>query len=176
MIIWVTGISGAGKTTLCEALWQKLKPGLPELTMLDGDVIRDVFGGDLGHIEADRVVQIKRIQSLAGMLDDQNFVVLVAALYSHPDLLAWNRERFSEYYEVYIDAPLSLVKHRDAKGLYAKAEAGEMPNVVGIDIPWHAPVSPDIIFNAEDGDSPELMAQKLLLTIPRLNNIPERSG
>ena len=144
MIIWVTGISGAGKTTVCEQLMTKLKPSFPETILLDGDVIRAIFGDGLGHKEPDRINQIKRIQRLATELERQGLIVLVAALYANEDLLSWNRENFQQYYEVYLDASLDLVKRRDPKGLYKKAIAGEMPDVVGIDVPWHAPVSPNL--------------------------------
>ncbi|MCW9033585.1 MAG: adenylyl-sulfate kinase [Rhodospirillales bacterium] len=163
MIIWVTGISGAGKTTVCDAIWSKIKPQLPQLAVIDGDVVRQIFGGSLGHREVDRVVQIKRIQSIAKLLDDQGFIVLVAALYSHPDLLNWNRENFEEYYEVYLDVSLEMVQQRDPKGLYAKAAAGKMPHVVGIDIPWHAPKNPHLVFDGNEGETVETIAEKIIL-------------
>ena len=144
MIIWITGISGAGKTTLCEALRRLLKPRLPELVLLDGDVIRDIFGNDLGFAEPDRMRQIRRIQSIALELDRQGLVVLVAALYAHPSLLEWNRQNFTAYFEIYLEASLPLVQARDPKGLYAKVKRGEMKEVVGLDIPWHSPTSPDL--------------------------------
>ncbi len=168
MVIWITGLSGAGKTTLCEALSRRLKPHLPELTNLDGDVVRQVFGGELGYGEPDRVAQIKRIQSLAEMLDGQGLVVLVAALYAHPDLLAWNRATFADYVEVYLEAPLDLVRARDPKGLYAKAAAGRMPDVVGLDIPWHAPVNPDLTIDMTAGPSVDDAAQTIIDAVPVL--------
>jgi len=165
VVIWITGISAAGKTTICDAIWAKIKPKLPHLTVLDGDVVRDVFGNDLGYKEESRVKQIQRIQSLAKMMSDQGLIVLVAALYSHPDLLRWNRENLTNYLEVYLDAPLDLVKSRDPKGLYAKVAAGEMKDVVGIDIPWHAPQSPDIKIDALTGESPDEVADKIIKSI-----------
>ena len=168
MVIWITGISGAGKTTLCDAIWTLLKPGLPELASLDGDVVRGVFGGDLGYKEADRVKQIHRIRSIAKMLDIQGFVVLVAALYANNELLRWNRKHFEEYVEVYIDAPLWLVKKRDPKGLYAKVESGETNEVVGVDIPWHPPSKPDFRIDATTTQTPTTNAVNLIKAIPRL--------
>lgn len=167
MVIWATGISGAGKTTLCDAIWRILKPKMPQLVSLDGDALRDLFGNDLSYKEPDRVRQIHRIQGMAKFLADQGQTVLVGALYAHPDLLKWNRENLVNYFEVYIDAPLSVVKARDPKGLYAKVDEGNMKDVVGIDIPWHAPKNPDLVFNPSDGLSPEEMAQKVIDTAIR---------
>ena len=121
MVIWITGLSGAGKTTLATALYEAMKPRLPTLVRIDGDEVRALFGNSLGFTESDRRLQIQRLQSLATMLDGQGLVVIVAALYAHPELLAWNRDHFSDYFEVYLEASLELVRSRDPKGLYAKA-------------------------------------------------------
>ncbi len=139
MVIWITGLSGVGKTTLATALYEAMKPGLPALVRIDGDEVRALFGNSLGFTESDRRLQIQRLQSLATMLDGQGLVVIVAALYAHPELLAWNRDHFSDYFEIYLEASMDLVRSRDSKGLYAKAQAGEMADVVGVDVPWAIP-------------------------------------
>ena len=104
MVIWITGLSGVGKTTLATALYEAMKPGLPALVRIDGDEVRALFGNSLSFAESDRRLQIQRIQSLAAMLDGQGLTVIVAALYAHPELLAWNRDHFSDYFEVYLEA------------------------------------------------------------------------
>ena len=167
MVIWLTGLSGAGKTSLCDALLAAVKPRLPTLVRLDGDAIRAIFGTSLGYSEAERVVQIKRIQSLAKELDQQGFVVLVAALYAHSELLAWNRQNFSDYFEVYLDTSLAEVQRRDAKGLYRRAKSGEQRDVVGIDIPWHAPTNADLVLDGA-GDTPAGLAQRVIEAMPVL--------
>lgn len=171
MVIWVTGLSGAGKTTLCQAIYRLLKPRLPELVLLDGDVVRAILSQDLGYRESDRIVQVKRIQGLAKCLSDQGVVVLVAALYSHPELLAWNREHFQDYVEVYLKASLETVRRRDPKALYAKASVGTMPHVVGMDIPWHEPVNPDLVINSDESESPESLAKTIVASVPRLAHL-----
>jgi cytidine diphosphoramidate kinase len=176
MIIWITGLSGAGKTTICEAIVRKLKPVMPELGLVDGDVVRDVFANDLDYTEPSRMLQIKRIQSLAKVMDTQDFVILVAALYSHPELLAWNRANYSNYFEVYLDASLDLVRSRDPKGLYAKADAGEMDHVVGIDLPWHAPLNPDLTIKATNVETPEDMAGQIISAVPCLTSAVAKSA
>lgn len=168
MVIWITGLSGAGKTTLCQALQSKLRPVLPELALIDGDIIRDLFGKSLSFREEDRKIQIGRIQALAKMLSDQGLVVVVGALYAHPELLAWNRENLAGYFEIYLDAPLALVQARDSKGLYAGAADGVIPDVVGIDVPWHAPQTPDMRIDVAKGESAEHIADLVISAVPRL--------
>ena len=147
MIIWVTGISAAGKTTLCSAIRGLLKPRVPELVVLDGDVVRAAFGNDLTHTEEDRVVQVNRLQSMAKVLEAQGIVVLVGVLYSHPELLAWNRDNFEEYFEVYLRITVDAAAARDPKGLYAKARGGALDNFTGIDAPYEAPLGPDLVID-----------------------------
>ena len=166
MVIWITGISGAGKTTLADALFGALKPRHPTLVRIDGDEVRALFGDTLGFAESDRKVQIERIQKLAAMLDSQGMTVIVAALYAHPDLLAWNRENFSEYFEIYLDASLDLVRGRDPKGLYAKADAGDMKDVVGLDVPWHAPNKAHMTVVAKDDLDTGALATDIIDRIP----------
>jgi adenylylsulfate kinase-like enzyme len=165
VVIWVTGLSGAGKTTLCVALRDLLKPRLPQLVLLDGDVVREAFGAGLGFKEEDRMVQIGRMQRLARILSDQGQIVLVAALYSHPDLLAWNRENIKDYFEIYLRAPLKLVQDRDSKGLYH----GKAKDVVGVDIPWREPAHADLVIEADRAPSPARLAREVAAAIPTIS-------
>jgi adenylylsulfate kinase-like enzyme len=158
MVIWLTGISGSGKKTLASTLARLLRPRLPNIVILDGDVIRQVFGADLGYSAPERITQIKRLQALAAMLESQDIIVIVAAVYSTPETLHWNRANFRSYYEIYLAASLELVRRRDTKNLYRDAAAGRMANVVGMDIPWLVPQFPDLTIDADSEQSPEEMA------------------
>jgi cytidine diphosphoramidate kinase len=169
MIIWITGISASGKTTLARALIKKFKPSVPEMCLIDGDEIRALFENDLDYDEAGRTEQIKRIQKLAKILDEQKLCVVVAALYSHPELLEWNKENFSEYHEVYLNAPLSIVRERDPKGLYAKADAGKMECVVGLDVPWHEPINSTLQIDVTESSILEEMVKEVASVVPRLS-------
>lgn len=175
MVIWITGLSGAGKTTLCAALYRLLKPRLPELVLLDGDAIRSAFGADLGYKEADRQVQVKRLQNLAKVLSDQGLVALVAVLYTHPVLLDWNRHNIRDYFEIYLEASLDTLRVRDSKGWYARVARGEIADVVGVDIPWHTPISPDLVINVDNPEPPEAMARRVARSVPRLACLLEQT-
>jgi len=168
MIIWVTGLSGAGKTTLCTAMRDLLKPQLPELVILDGDVVRAAFGHNLGYSEGDRIMQVRRLQAMAKVLAEQGLAVIVGVLYGNADLLAWNRANLPEYFEIYLRASLDTVSARDTKSLYAKAKAGQEHNVVGIDIDWQEPASPDLVLDANNPLPPLDMARRVAVAIPRL--------
>jgi adenylylsulfate kinase len=171
-VIWITGLSGAGKTTLCRALWQALKPECPQLVCLDGDAVRAAFGHDLGYREADRRTQIQRMQRLAQLLADQGLVVLVAALYAHPELLAWNRKNLRAYFEIYLKASTDTLRRRDAKGLYREATAGMRPHVVGVDITWHSPDAPDLVVDVDSAPSPAECARQVIAALPHLSLAP----
>ena len=153
MVIWITGISGAGKTTIANSLIEKYKNKLPHLINLDGDVVRKLYGDDLGYEENDRISQIKRMQKICLFLENQNLIIIVSALYSNPTLMEWNRKYFSNYFEIYLNVPLELVKRRDPKGIYKNFEKGQEKNIVGIDIPWHEPKNSDLVIDVDERKS-----------------------
>jgi adenylylsulfate kinase-like enzyme len=161
MVIWITGLSASGKTTLSRAFEKKYKPGIPNLVLLDGDVIRQLYGNDLGYAEKDREVQIGRLHSIAAFLEQQSIVVVVAALYANNRLLENNRNVFNEYFEVYLKADIDLLKTREIKELYKNALEKKISNVVGVDIPWHEPQQPNLVFDVAQGMAPNDMADLL---------------
>ena len=142
--------------------------GLPST---DGDAVRAAFGQDLGYQEKDRMTQVRRIQNIARMLSDQGLVVLASVLYSHPELHTWNRTHIRDYFEVYLDASLALVRRRDSKKLYSGAERGQTKDVVGVDIPWHVPAAPDLVIDADQAPPPALLARQVVAAIPWLASL-----
>ena len=155
MVIWITGISGSGKTTIASSLINKYKGTIKNLVNVDGDIIRELFGNDLMYDVQSRVEQIKRIQRLCLFLESQSLVVIASALYCDKKLMLWNRENFKNYFEIYLEASLDLVKKRDVKELYRKYDKGIEKNIVGLDIPWHAPQNFDLKINMDESPSVE---------------------
>ncbi len=158
MVIWITGLSASGKSTLSNAFKNKYGSDIPNMVLLDGDIIRDLFGNDLGHTESDRVIQIQRIQKLALFLEQQSINVVVAALYANDELLANNRKTFKDYYEVYLKGEIQYLKTREFKNLYKQALDGKITDVVGVDIKWNEPNNPDLVFEISKSGTPEEMA------------------
>lgn len=144
MIVWLIGLSGAGKSTVGTLVYDRVQAVHPNTVFLDGDILRDVWRDRLPHDIEGRRRNAERISHLCAMLDRQGIHAVAAVLSIFPDWQAWNRQTFSRYYEVFLDVPMEVVKARDAKGLYAAAERGEMPNVVGIDIPMPVPPQADL--------------------------------
>jgi adenylylsulfate kinase-like enzyme len=145
LIAWLIGLSGAGKTTIGRHVFDQLKPSCPNLVFLDGDILRDVWGDSLGHTIEARAVNAHRISHLCRMLDRQGIHAIAAVLSMFPDWQVWNRENFSNYYEIFLDASWPLLNQRDNKDLYRAARAGEIDNVVGVDLEFPRPVNPDLV-------------------------------
>ena len=162
MVVWITGLSGSGKTTVAKYIIKKSIDTHPNMVMLDGDVVREIFNNDLGHEQKDRIVQIKRLQNLSLFLEKQNQIVIVSALYSSPQLLKWNRRNFKNYFEIFLNAPLEVVKKRDPKMIYKNYNLGKEKNIVGIDIAWHKPKNPDIEIKIKQSTSLEEIMDLIL--------------
>ena len=169
MVLWITGLSGAGKTTIANAIHNLLKSSFLQPIFIDGDAVREIFDPQLGFDIASRNIQISRMQRLALFLSKQGFQVIVSALYSSDELLAWNRSNLPGYYEVYVDTQMHVLEKRDTKGLYSKAKLGQIRDVVGVDIPWNPPKNPDLNVDSS-GASPSELALKIVNLIPWLKN------
>ncbi len=174
MVIWITGISGSGKSTIAMALMKLFKNKVPELINIDGDTIREVFDEKIGYLENDRKKHINRIQRLCLLLDKQEQVIITSALYSNKNILSWNRKNFSEYYEIYLDASIELVQKRDTKGLYSKYEKGLEKNIVGLDIPWHKPENPDLKIDFKNNYTVEEVVKKIIEIVPKFRKLINR--
>jgi len=165
MVTWMIGLSRAGKTTLSQLLYKKLKPDVSNLVLLDGDAIRVLFGSDVDHTIEGRRKNAERISHLSKFLSDQNIHVIAAVLSIFPEWQAWNRKNISNYQEVYIKASMDSLEKRDTNGLYSQAKKGLMKNVVGVDIPFPEPKQPDLVVenNIETANFDSMLEKVLTL-------------
>lgn len=142
--VWFTGLSGAGKTTICNAVEQALRSQGLKVEVLDGDVVRENLTKGLGFSKADRDENIRRIGFVSNLLTRNDVVVLVAAISPYRELRDEQRARIGDFVEVFVNAPLAVCEQRDVKGLYAKARSGEIKQFTGISDPYEHPLNPDV--------------------------------
>ena len=145
-VLWFTGLSGSGKSTVANAVEQALHKQGIRTYILDGDNVRHGLNKDLGFTDADRIENIRRIAEVAKLMVDAGIVVLTAFISPFRSERDMARALFNqnEFIEVYVDVPLEIAEQRDPKGLYKKARRGELPNFTGIDSAYEAPSNPEI--------------------------------
>lgn len=152
MVVWLIGLSGAGKTTIGRRVCElQRKRGRP-VFMLDGDNFREMMGNDLGHSMDDRRENAWRMCRFCRELETQGIDVVCCILSLFPETREWNRKNLENYHEVYVRVPFDELVRRDSKGLYKRALAGEATNVAGVDLHFPEPVNADLIL---DNDGPE---------------------
>ena len=144
LTVWFTGLSGAGKTTICKSVHGALSGSGYRVEMLDADVVRKQFWPDLGFSKTDRDENIRRLGALAQLLTRNGVIALVAAISPYRAARDEVRSTIGRFLEVHVDAPLHVCEERDPKGLYKKARAGDLHGFTGIDDPYEAPLAPDI--------------------------------
>lgn len=143
--IWLTGLSGAGKTTISTEVSKILRERGLKVEILDGDIVRQNLTRDLGFSRADRDENIRRIGFVAQLLTRNGVVVLVSAISPYRDVRQEVREKIgSNFIEVYVNAPLATCESRDVKGLYKRARQGEIKFFTGIDDPYEPPLKPEV--------------------------------
>jgi adenylylsulfate kinase-like enzyme len=145
MVVWLIGLSGSGKTTLAEQIISDISQGGKNAVLVDGDIVRELFGNDLGHDLESRRKNADRICRLCQFLDRQGLDVVCAILSIFPESREWCRKNLSSFYEVFIDAPLTQVMERDVKGIYAKFKNGEVKDVAGLDLEFPVPKNADLL-------------------------------
>jgi len=147
-VVWLTGLSGAGKSTIANLLDQSLHAAGRHTYLIDGDNVRSGLNRDLGYTAADRVENVRRVAEVARLMADAGLIVIVALIspYQRDRRIARAVVEAGafEFVEVFVDAPLEVAESRDPKGLYKKARRGELKDFTGVDAPYEAPVSPEL--------------------------------
>ncbi|SFP21152.1 adenylyl-sulfate kinase [Cohaesibacter marisflavi] len=151
-VLWFTGLSGSGKSTIANLVEKKLHGEGRHTYLLDGDNVRHGLNRDLGFTDVDRVENIRRIGEVSKLMADAGLIVLTAFISPYAAERRMVREMLEEgeFIEVYVDTPMEVCETRDVKGLYAKARAGKIENFTGIDAPYQAPRHPEIYVNTDE--------------------------
>jgi adenylylsulfate kinase len=161
VVIWFTGLSGSGKTTVAHVVEEKLLDAGVPVEILDGDVVRENLSKGLGFSEEDRNTNIRRIAFVAHLLQRNGTFVITAAISPYKAIRDEARSMIKDFVEVFADAPLEVCEERDVKGLYAKARAGEIKGFTGIDDPYEAPDNAEVVIKTGE-QSVEESAQQVI--------------
>jgi len=167
-MLWFTGLSGAGKSTIANLVEKRLHAlGLHTMS-LDGDNVRHGLNRDLGFSEADRVENIRRIAEVAKLFVEAGLIVLVSFIspYRAERMMARERVEAGEFLEIFVDTPVDECRRRDPKGLYARADAGTLRNFTGVDAPYEAPEAPEIRLQTLEAE-PERLAEQVVAELRR---------
>ncbi|MGN8097839.1 adenylyl-sulfate kinase [Methylobacterium sp. 22177] len=166
VIAWFTGLSGAGKSSIANAVDRALTNAGRHTMVLDGDNLRHGLSSDLGFTDADRVENIRRVAETARLMADAGLVVIVSLISPFRQERAMSRRIAGSipFLEIFVDTPLQVCEGRDPKGLYLKARAGKIPNFTGISAPYEAPVAPDLTVVTE-GHTVEHSAAPIILKL-----------
>ena len=161
-VVWLTGLSGVGKTTIGEILFQQLKPKNPSLLFLDGDRLRQTIAEDLGYTAADRIRTALRISRLCKLVTEQGIDTICATISLIRECQKWNRQNIPGYLEVFLRATSATRHARDHKKIYQRARDGKEKNVYGEDLVPEFPKNPDLVFDNDGEMSPTDIANEII--------------
>ena len=157
-VVWLTGLSGSGKTSTADALENKLHALGYKTYTLDGDNVRHGLNNDLGFTDADRVENIRRVAEVAKLMVDAGLIVITAFISPFISERGYARQILAdnEFIEVFVDAPIEVCEARDPKGLYKKARSGQLKNFTGTDSEYQKPQNPEIVLESAKKNPEEL--------------------
>ncbi len=167
-VLWFTGLSGAGKSTIANLVEKRLHAAGRHTMILDGDNVRHGLNRDLGFTEADRVENIRRVAEVAKLFVEAGLIVLVSFIspYRAERMLAREAVEDGEFVEIFVDTPVDECRRRDPKGLYRRADAGQLRNFTGVDAPYEAPLDPEIRLRTLEL-APEALAEQVVVELQR---------
>lgn len=174
--IWFTGLSGAGKTTIADAIEPLLRErGITKIEKLDGDVVRTNLSKGLGFSKEDRDTNIRRIGWVAEVLTRNGVCVLASAISPYRDIRDEVRGNVGNFVEVFVKCSIPELTRRDVKGLYEKALSGEIKNFTGVSDPYEDPLTPEVTVDSETEDLDQSVG-KVLAKLEELGYLPVRAG
>jgi adenylyl-sulfate kinase len=146
--LWFTGLSGAGKSTISEQIFERLKTSGAKVELLDGDVVRTHLSKGLGFSKEDRDTNVRRIGFVSELLSRNGVIALVAAISPYREVREEIRGRIGNFVEIYVHCPIEVLAKRDVKGLYKKALAGEIAGFTGVSDPYEPPLRPEVTIDS----------------------------
>lgn len=164
-VYWITGLSGAGKTTIGKLFYTKMKEKYLNTVFLDGDMLRKVFGDDLGYTEEERRKCAMRYSRLCAMLQEQGMNVVCCTISMFDSVREWNRQNIHNYKEIYVKASMETLQKRDQKGLYSGATKESNKEVVGIHMDIEEPRCPDLILQNDGEKTPQEQSEEIFMCI-----------
>jgi adenylyl-sulfate kinase len=162
--LWFTGLSGSGKSTLSSFIVDRLRKSGAKVELLDGDVVRTNLSNGLGFSKADRDMNIRRIGFVCELLSRNDVIAVAAAISPYRSVRDEIRSRIPNFVEVFVECPLDVLVARDAKGLYKKALAGEIPQFTGFSDPYEPPLHPEVTVHSAS-ETIEQSAEKIWTTL-----------
>lgn len=175
LTVWLTGLSGAGKSTVSTDVATHLRNDGFQVEILDGDVVRQNLSAGLGFSKQDRDTNIRRIGFVAELLTRNGVVVLVAAISPYREVRQEVQQRIGDFLEVYVSCPISVLAERDTKGLYQRAVAGELDHFTGVSDPYEAPERADVVIDSSVDSVAESVERVLAAIYERIGR-PENPG
>jgi adenylyl-sulfate kinase len=166
--IWLTGMSGSGKSTVAAGLEERLRSLGLRVEVLDGDVVRTHLTKGLGFGREDRDENIRRVGWVCELLSRNDVVAIAAVISPYRGVRDEVRARIGRFVEVHMDAPLDVLAARDVKGLYQRAMAGEIANFTGVDDPYEPPLAPEVVCHSDGRESPSQSVDRILARLVEL--------
>ncbi|MDH8678590.1 adenylyl-sulfate kinase [Fusibacter bizertensis] len=161
-VLWITGLSGAGKSSVAKLLYDKIRRTKSNVVLFDGDELRIIFGNDLGYTEQDRRISAMRNSRLCSFLSKQGIDVVCATISMYDDCRNWNRENIDNYLEIYLKVPINVLIERDQKGLYTSAIDNIESNVLGINQKFEEPQNSDLVIVNDGQQSIENIVENIM--------------
>lgn len=161
-LYWITGLAGAGKTTIGNALYYELKKKRDNVLLLDGDILKKIIGENIGYSYAERLERAKRYSNLCKVLVDQGMTVIICTIAMFDSVREWNRKNVQGYIEIFLDVSIDVLMQRDRKGLYSRYKDGKVIELAGLDLDVEFPKNPDIVLKNDGSLSVKECVNRIL--------------
>ena len=162
VLYWITGLAGAGKTTIGNKLYYEMKKQQDNIVLLDGDILKQIVNDNPGYSVEERRQRAFKYAKLCKSLTDQGLVVICCTIAMFNEVREWNRNNNKGYVEIFVNTPMEVLNKRDQKGIYSAYQKGEVRDIVGKDVAAELPIKPDIEIINDDSNDIEQSVKKIL--------------